>query len=148
MQKQKMTRDEVVRGINDMIRLRASRSPSINEMEAWKDFILDATGVPELLPFDAFEAASRAYRNAHLNEDAPGPLEAAIKAYLTVIANPAPKPEMKPCPFCQRPLSAKTTINPMAKCDTPKCWMSARQIGIPMDDPEQVRAWNNREEIF
>lgn len=52
--------------------------------------------------------------------------------------------ELKPCPMCNRPLTVSLGVNPTARCNTPDCWISERRIGIPLDDPKQVAAWNTR----
>lgn len=55
------------------------------------------------------------------------------------------QPEPLPCPFCA---TALTIIdlgqNPLARCDTSGCWMSAQAISIPLDDPKRITAWNTR----
>lgn len=51
---------------------------------------------------------------------------------------------LKSCPFCQKPLTVRAGVNAYGRCDTPSCWMEARKIALPLDDPEQVRAWNRR----
>jgi hypothetical protein len=52
--------------------------------------------------------------------------------------------ELKPCPFCGEPLTVGGGCNPYGRCDTENCWMSARRIALPIDDPRQVEAWNTR----
>ena len=48
------------------------------------------------------------------------------------------------CPFCGNALTVRAGVNPMAKCDTPKCYFAERRIGISLDDPRQVDGWNQR----
>lgn len=56
-------------------------------------------------------------------------------------------PELKACPFCGKPMFVRGGVNPYGRCDTPDCWMAARAIGIPTDDPTQVAAWNTRADL-
>lgn len=53
---------------------------------------------------------------------------------------------LEPCPFCQNPLYVDSTVNPLARCETDGCWMNARQLSFPVDDPAQVKTWNMRAE--
>jgi hypothetical protein len=52
--------------------------------------------------------------------------------------------KLKACPFCGVPLTVRHSVNPSARCDTPGCWMNARMIAVPLDEPRQVAAWNAR----
>lgn len=52
--------------------------------------------------------------------------------------------QLKPCPFCAQPLSVSTGFNPIAQCETEGCWLRERKIGIAVEDPTQVAAWNRR----
>jgi len=52
--------------------------------------------------------------------------------------------ELKPCPFCQQPLSVTTRINPTARCDTEGCWVHESKFAIPVDSPLMVARWNTR----
>ncbi len=51
---------------------------------------------------------------------------------------------LKPCPFCGVALTIRNSVNPSARCDTEGCWMNARMIAIPLDDPRQTTAWDTR----
>lgn len=135
------TRDEAILNIDWMISMRTP--PSIEHLKGWKEVLMASAVIPEFLPLHAYEAAESAYRDAERIDAEQDPLEAAIKAYLNAVQGPAPV-VLKPCPFCQKPLTRREGINPIARCDTPKCWVEARKIGVPIDDPEQVRSWNNR----
>ncbi|MGH8010350.1 MAG: hypothetical protein ACREQ3_25430 [Candidatus Binatia bacterium] len=52
--------------------------------------------------------------------------------------------ELKPCPFCAKPLTVRNGVNPYGRCDTEGCWMAEAKIGISCDDPKQVERWNTR----
>lgn len=51
---------------------------------------------------------------------------------------------LAPCPFCSRSLRIRGGVNSYGQCMTTDCWMEARRIAVPLQDPEQVRAWNSR----
>ncbi len=53
-------------------------------------------------------------------------------------------PVIQACPFCGEALNERHSVNPSARCGTEGCWLNARMIGIPLDDPAQVAAFNTR----
>ena len=55
--------------------------------------------------------------------------------------------ELKPCPFCRKPLFIRESVNAYGRCDTPGCWMHERKMTVPLGDRDQVAAWNTRAEL-
>ncbi|MCR6734486.1 MAG: hypothetical protein NVV83_10560 [Afipia sp.] len=52
--------------------------------------------------------------------------------------------ELKPCPFCDKPLYVKRgKINPYARCATENCF-GAKMPVVSLDVPADVEAWNTR----
>ena len=46
-----------------------------------------------------------------------------------------------PCPFCRHNLVISGEI---ARCATLGCWVSSRNVLVPLDVPRQVAEWNTR----
>lgn len=51
---------------------------------------------------------------------------------------------LKACPFCGDSLYIRRGANPYGRCETRGCWMHERRVAVPLHDPVQVAAWNNR----
>jgi hypothetical protein len=49
--------------------------------------------------------------------------------------------ELLPCPFCRHNLVVSGEI---ARCATLGCWVSSRNVLVPLDVPRQVAEWNTR----
>lgn len=52
--------------------------------------------------------------------------------------------ELRPCPFCQKPLFIREGVNPYGRCETEGCWMNERKATVPLDAKAQVQQWNDR----
>ena len=49
--------------------------------------------------------------------------------------------KLLPCPFCRHNLVVNGEI---ARCATLGCWVSSRNVLVPLDVPRQVAEWNTR----
>jgi len=62
-------------------------------------------------------------------------------------AMPVGVSELLPCPFCGMHLTIRGGVNGYGRCETADCWVNARAITVPSDDPTQVAAWNTRSRL-
>ena len=52
--------------------------------------------------------------------------------------------DLRACPFCGAALRIRNSVNAYGQCETEGCWMNARKVIVPLDDPRQVSGWNTR----
>ena len=52
--------------------------------------------------------------------------------------------DLRACPFCGAALRIRNSVNAYGQCETEGCWMNARKVIVPLDDPRQVSDWNTR----